>query len=151
MTANVEIRLATTSDLAAAETWLSQAGLPTEDLTSEHMQRFLIATVNDVPVGMVGLEAFGGAGLLRSLFVDESGRGRGVGAQLVAALENMAASSGIDELWLLTIDADSYFAALGYESRFRAEAPESIRNTQEFSALCPGDAVLMSKGLQERL
>jgi len=147
MIAPAEIRVAMTSDLSAAERWLSQAGLPTEDLTPEHMQRFLIAAVDDAPVGMVGLEAFDSIGLLRSLVVDASGRGRGVGEQLVAALEHMAAASGIDELWLLTIDADSYFANRGYQQRARHEAPESIQNTQEFSDLCPGDAVLMSKNL----
>jgi len=147
MTAQIEIRPATTSDISVAEAWLSQAGLPTADLTPEHMRRFLVAAVDAVPVGMVGLETFGSIGLLRSLVVDAAGRGRGVGTQLVTALEQLAAVNGIDELWLLTIDADNYFTALGYERRQRIEAPEPIQGTQEFSVLCPGDAVLMSKFL----
>jgi amino-acid N-acetyltransferase len=143
----VDIRPSTVADLAVAQSWLSQAGLPTEDLAAEHMQNFLVAAVKGVPVGMVGLEAFGNVGLLRSLVVDATGRGCGVGAQLVAALERLAISSGVDELWLLTIDADSYFANRGYVRRERVEAPESIQNTKEFADLCPGDAVLMSKRL----
>jgi len=124
MTAQIEIRPATTSDISVAEAWLSQAGLPTADLTPEHMRRFLVAAVDAA-----------------------AGRGRGVGTQLVTALEQLAAVNGIDELWLLTIDADNYFTALGYERRQRIEAPEPIQGTQEFSVLCPGDAVLMSKFL----
>ena len=143
----VDIRPATVADLVLAQSWLSQAGLPAEDLAAEHMQNFLVAAVKGVPVGMVGLEAFGNVGLLRSLVVDATGRGCGIGAQLVAALERLAISGGVDELWLLTIDADSYFANRGYVRRERVEAPESIQNTKEFSDLCPGDAVLMSKRL----
>jgi len=56
-------------------------------------------------------------------------------------------TDGVDELWLLTIDADAFFVSLGYETRERSEAPEAIRNTEEFSGLCPEDAVLMSKQL----
>jgi len=55
MTAQAEIRLAMASDLSAAERWLGNAGLPTDDLTPEHMQRFLVATVDDVAVGSIGL------------------------------------------------------------------------------------------------
>ena len=64
---------------------------------------------------------------------------------LVDALEAMARSRGIVELWLLTIDADAWFARLNYLVRERDDAPVDIRNTREFSGLCPGDAVLMSK------
>jgi hypothetical protein len=34
MTTQLEIHLAMTSDLNAAETWLSQAGLPTEEFSA---------------------------------------------------------------------------------------------------------------------
>ena len=111
------------------------------------MQGFLLAEVNDRTVGMVGIEKFDSVGLLRSLVVDRSGRNRGVGGKLVAALENRAIAAGVRDLWLLTIDADRYFLRLGYEVMDRSLAPESIRLTAEFSSLCPGDAVLMRKQL----
>jgi amino-acid N-acetyltransferase len=62
-------------------------------------------------------------------------------------VEEFAAASGATEIWLLTIDADVWFGRLGYAVRDRQDAPEAIRGTQEFSGLCPGDAVLMSKSL----
>jgi len=147
MSSDIAIRPATEVEFAAAQSWLTEAGLPFEDLTSDHMQGFLVALESDRPVGMIGLEQFGNIGLLRSLVVDRSVRSAGIGRSLVDALETRARELGVSELWLLTIDAARYFAALGYVDVDRDEAPDSIRNTSEFSTLCPGDAVLMRKCL----
>ena len=145
MTIGVVVRPADETDLERARAWLAAAGLPTADLTPRHMSDFLIAMTDSEPVGMVGLELFGEIGLLRSLIVDPLRRSSGVGRQLVDALEAKAAGAGARELWLLTIDAEAYFADCGYESRERGEAPRAIRQTAEFASLCPGDAFLMSK------
>ncbi len=129
---------------------LDAAGLPLEDLTAAHMRNFLIATAGNAAVGMIGLEQFNDIGLLRSLVVEPSSRRHGAGRALVAALEKQATSAGVRELWLLTIDADEYFARLGFETMSRDAAPAAIQMTEEFSSLCPGDAVLMRKKLLER-
>lgn len=142
-----QIRPAAPADLAAARSWLEDAALPIADLTPDHMKDFLVAAANDVAVGMIGLEQFGSVGLLRSLVVDPSVRSGGIGRQLVDALESKARDLGVSELWLLTIDADRYFTGLGYDAMDRSDVPEAIRNTAEFSTLCPDDAVLMKKGL----
>ena len=147
MGTDIEIRPAEASDLTVATAWLSGEGLPTDDLTVDHMDSFIVATRAGKPVGMIGIEKFGDIGLLRSLFVDAVGRGAGLGARLVAALELRARNEHIDELWLLTIDADPFFAQHGYEVTERDDAPNAIRSTAEFSDLCPGDAVLMHKRL----
>lgn len=141
------IRPAVASDLAQVKAWLRGARLPVADLTPEHMSGFLVATLGDSPTGMIGLEQFDEIGLLRSLYVDAPARTHGVGGRLVAALEELARSRQVAELWLLTIDADRYFAGLGYERVEREMAPEAIRNTVEFAKLCPGDALLMKKRL----
>lgn len=147
MTIEFEIRRARSSDLATAEAWLAEAGLPTEDLTTTHMDTFLIASTEGKPVGMIGLESFSNIGLLRSLIVDEQHRGNGLGAYLVAALEARATADGLSELWLLTIDADQFFARNGYETKQRVDVPITIQYSAEFSLLCPDDAVLMKKQL----
>ena len=147
MGADIEIRPAEAMDLAVATTWLSDEGLPTDDLTVDHMDAFIVATQGGKPVGMIGIEKFAKVGLLRSLIVDTACRGVGLGGRLVAALESSARSEHIDELWLLTIDADAFFTRYGYVVVERDQSPEAIRNTAEFSTLCPGDAVLMCKHL----
>jgi len=111
------------------------------------MADFIIASRGDSPAGAIGVEAFSHVGLLRSLVVDPESRAEGIGRLLVAALEAHARCHGLTELWLLTIDADRYFRALGYTAKERSEAPSAIRETAEFSRLCPGTAVLMWKAL----
>lgn len=147
MSAAIVIRHATSQDFDVLRLWLSNAGLPTADLTVAHMPEFLVALSADVPVGIIGLEKFGDVGLLRSLVVDNEFRGTGIGRQLVSALESQAIDAGITEFWLLTIDADPFFSRLGYVASKRDDAPEVICNTDEFSGLCPDDAVLMRKQL----
>lgn len=147
MNSTITIRNGEAADYKVAQAWLAAAGLPTTDLTPQSMENFLVAEVGNAAVGMIGLQQFAQIGLLRSLIVDSGSRSAGAGQRLVASLEIHAAASGIVELWLLTIDTDRYFADLGYQIRDRESAPESIQSTEEYSKLCPGDAVLMSKAL----
>lgn len=139
------IRPATDKDLDAAMVLLESAGLPIADLSPRKLA--LVAEKDGIYQGVIGVEGFGRSALLRSLVVSQKARGAGIGAALVSALETNCRADGIGELWLLTIDTDSFFTNLGYVSRDRADAPDTIRQTDEFSGLCPGDAVLMSKNL----
>jgi len=145
MTERVHIRAATDDDLPTAIEMLGMAELPTQDLSSRHLA--LVAESGAGVAGVIGLEAFGDVGLLRSLIVLPNARGSGVGSSLVKSLEPIARERGIKELWLLTIDADQFFSRLNFNVRRREFAPEAIQGSEEFSALCPGDAVLMSKYL----
>jgi amino-acid N-acetyltransferase len=147
VTVEFEIRRGRSGDLATAQAWLAAAELPTDDLTENHMGAFLIASTEGKPVGMIGVESFSHIGLLRSLIVDEQHRGSGLGAYLVAALEANAIADGLSELWLLTMDAEQFFARHGYETKQRIDVPITIQYSAEFSMLCPDDAVLMKKNL----
>jgi len=139
------IRPALPADLENAIHLLQQAGLPTDDLVAGNLA--LIAEKKEVFRGVIGVERYGRAALLRSLLVSGEARGAGIGPALVTALETMCVAENICEMWLLTIDADAFFAKLGYETRRRSDAPDAIRNSAEFSGLCPDDAYLMSKNL----
>jgi len=135
------------ADVSIARQLLSAADLPFEDVTIERLA--LVAERNGDVVGLIGLEQFVENGLLRSLVVSPANRSGGVGKALVAALEKLAIEKGVSELWLLTIDADAWFAQLGFRTQERDAAPPAIQQTEEFSGLCPGDAVLMRKVLQD--
>lgn len=143
--ADVRIREPQAADLAFAKRLLKDEGLPVEDLGIDYLK--LSATIDGELAGVIGLEDFGEIGLLRSLVVAASARGTGLGRSLVGALEAAVRERGMQELWLLTIDADPFFGKLGYERVERDAAPDAIRGTQEFSSLCPGDAVVMRKTL----
>lgn len=127
---------------------LQQAGLPVDDLNEASMSEFLVAESPQGDVlGTIGIESYGSSALLRSLVISPSSRHGGLGRALIERLEAKAVSTGVTELWLLTIDADGFFARIGYTVRGREDAPSAIRETDEFSSLCPASAHLMSRRL----
>ncbi len=125
---------------------LSGAELPTEDLSDEKMQNFMVARSEDNSViGVVGIEMFQENGLLRSLAVQPAYRGKGLGGQLTREIESFARSSGIKTLYLLTLTAADFFPKFEYQVIPRDRAPEPIQNTAEFNNLCPVSAMCLCK------
>jgi amino-acid N-acetyltransferase len=131
--------------LDEARSLLEGNGLHTSDLTPE--VRLLGERDGEGLAGVVGLEARGHVGLLRSLAVRANRRGTGLGSELVTALEALAAGDGITELYLLTTTAEAFFARRGYRRLPREAAPAGIRETVEFSSLCPASSAFMAKQL----
>lgn len=138
---------ARTTDLAAVVRLLEDAGLPHADLTPEHLAHFLVLREGEAIAGVVGMEARGDAGLLRSLAVAADRRGGGWAARLVDALEARARAAGIRALYLLTMTAEGFFARRGYAPVDRAGVPDAILALEEFRGICPGTAACMAKPL----
>ena len=147
----IVVRDAKQNDWQSVLRLLGQAGLPVADLGPEQLEDFLIAerflTGRAETLGIIGLQRFNQVGLLRSLVVSQEDRKSGLGKRLVSAIEANACCRGVKDLWLLTIDAERFFESIGYKMMSRDSAPDSIRNTEEFSGLCPDGAYLMRKML----
>lgn len=126
---------------------LAACKLPSTDLEDEHFEHFFGCGGKADPKGVVGVELYGTFGLLRSLAVDQAARRRGCGKGLVKEAEQYAAGRGVQSLYLLTTTAEDFFAALGYMRVDRAQVPEAIRNTREFSSLCLSSSSVMVKDL----
>jgi amino-acid N-acetyltransferase len=126
---------------------LAASGLPYEDLTPAHLAHFHTVRQDGRLLGVVGLEAYGESGLLRSLAVREEARGEGLGDRLVAALERAAVEVGLSTLYLLTTTAAPFFASRGYTTVDRSAVPEAIRQSAEFASICPASAACMVKPL----
>ncbi len=141
------MELDTESRLDAVRSLLSGCGLPTADIASLSRARFLGVEDAEGLVAVVGLELWGDVALLRSLAVRPNQRGQGCGHTLVSAAEVEASRLGINQLFLLTMNAEDFFAKAGYVVTSRADAPAAIKGTQQFSGLCPDVAVLMHKRL----
>ena len=142
----MQYRFAAAVDLAIINRWLTEAHLPHDDLASQ-LPRFIVASDGEVMVGVIGLEVYGHIGLLRSLVVRSDVRSRGIGRELIERLCKDAAVQGVQDLYLLTVDAKDYFARRGFKSIERALAPTAIRTTRQFDELCPSSAVLMHRSL----
>ena len=132
---------------SAVKKLLSAANLDSSDLTPEHLRHFFGVGAEVKLEGVAGLELFDSVGLLRSLAVDSSRRGSGLGSKLVAHVENYARSHGVKSLYLLTVTAEDYFLHRGYRRISREDAPAAIMATKEFSELCPMSSAFMAKQL----
>ena len=127
---------------------LTEAGLPSSDLTAAHLQNFFGCGPTNAPEGIVGVELHESVALLRSLAVRASCRDRGCGTALVAQAERFAQSRGARDIYLLTNTAERFFERLGYARVQREAAPVAIQRTQEFSTLCSSSSTLMAKRLR---
>ncbi len=141
------IRAATTSDFDALRTLVEAAGLPTADLQVAR-PAFLVAAAGGDLVGAGALEIHAETALLRSLAIAPAWRGRGLGHQLVKALERQARAARVHQIVLLTETAEGFFRRLDYRIIDRAQAPPAVQASREFAALCPASAVCLAKTLR---
>ena len=137
-------------DIEDVKRLLAQSNLPTNDLSDLNLDHFYACGQKGDPKGVIGLEAYGSEGLLRSFAVSEDSQGHGYGAALLSKLEQHAKNSGIDNLYLLTNTAELYFQNKGFKKISRQLASDAIRSTKEFSDLCPESATFMHKVIAGR-
>ena len=142
---------AAAGDEADIRRLLEGSDLPTGDLTPALLRNFLVQRESSELVAVGGLESAGESVLLRSVAVAPSQRGRGLGRQIVEALEALARDRGYHQMYLLTTSAERYFGKRGYERVTRESAPPGIRATREFSSLCPSSSSLMVKALEPKV
>jgi N-acetylglutamate synthase-like GNAT family acetyltransferase len=132
---------------AALKAALAKAKLPTEAIEAPGRLFWRFETRDEVPVGFGGIEVHGENALLRSLVTLPPVRSRGIGAAIVAAPEFEARLHGCRSLWLITTTAADFFGRLGFARVERAVVPAAIRDTAEFSTLCPASAEVLMKRL----
>jgi amino-acid N-acetyltransferase len=142
---NVSFRPAQPRDKNAIKKFLAKCELPFEDLTTEHLEHFIIIGPRNKLIATVEMEVCGSYGLLRSLAVDEAHRGQNLGVALTQIIEDHARAAHIDEIYLLTTTADQFFVKQGYQVVERTTAPAEIQATEEFKRICPASAVCMVK------
>lgn len=146
---NVEpvLRSAAPSDLGAVVRLLDESDLPTAGVEAS-FSRFLVAEAGGRLVGVAGLEVHGDDGVMRSVAVDPSLRGRGLGAQLTDQVIGAARGAGLRRLYLLTTTAEDYFPRHGFRRIGRGEVSPDVRQSVEFREACPASAVAMVLDLE---
>jgi N-acetylglutamate synthase-like GNAT family acetyltransferase len=143
---NLQLRAATVGDEQTLAALLSAEGLPAAEF-AERSTHFEVIDDGDAVIAAAGLESHGAAALLRSVVVAPAHRGRGLARRLTELMVERARDLGHESLYLLTMDADAYFAGLGFTVVAREDAPEAIRRCRQFREQCPDSAVLMSRTL----
>ncbi len=145
----MRLRAATRDDLAAVTRLLSASELPLDGVEA-NLAGFIVAEEADGIAGVIGIERYGEAALLRSAAVSLDSRGNGLGSRLVRELLERAAAGGVAEIYLLTTTAEEYFPRFGFTRSSRAQVPESVRASREFRGACPDTAVVMKRALPKR-
>jgi N-acetylglutamate synthase-like GNAT family acetyltransferase len=140
------LRPARSSDLAAIEQLLTDAGLPLAGV-AEALENFTVAESETELVGVAGLEVCCDNALLRSVAVIPEWRSRGLGRTLVTHVIADAAARGLHGLYLLTTSAERYFSSFGFRQITRDEVPADVRETEEFRTACPASAAVMARTL----
>ena len=145
---------AASGDLDAIVALLRASGLPTSDLTSRHLDGFLVARASGgvAPGGLAGcvaVEPYGDWGLLRSLVVAPEARGTGLGGALVDAAVARARAEGFVSLVLLTTTAETFFRARGWAPISREAVPLAVCRSSEFAGVCPAGAACLVQALHQ--
>lgn len=138
----IDIVKAEVKDLDLIAELLKQNDLPYQDIKTAGKD-FFLAYDNSLFIGCVGLEKFVRIALLRSVVVKEEYRNKSYGKQICSSLVEYAKAQGIKELYLLTTIAKDFFEKIGFETIERNSTPDRIKNTTEFSSLCPASAVCL--------
>ena len=123
---------------------LAAEGLP-QGGVAEGITHFHVLDDGHGVIATAGIEAHGSSALLRSVVVAPANRSRGLARRLIVRMLQHVRELGHDSLYLLTMDADEYFAGLGFIRLSRDDAPEEIRRCQQYREQCPDSAVLMRK------
>jgi amino-acid N-acetyltransferase len=138
------IRRAVSADLGRIETLLGDAHLPLDGARAAFDVGF-VAEDGQTIVGAVALEMYPDTALLRSLVVDRTAQGHGVGGRLVQAAIDEAQRRGVDAIYLLTTTADHFFPRFGFVAVDRSSMPASIQGSIEFQSACPASAIAMRR------
>ena len=144
--AALTVRPATPNDWDAIAGLLVASNLPL-DGAREHVSDFVVAYRDDRLVGCAAVERYRSAGLLRSVAVAVSERGKGTGAALVDHCISAARGGGLDTLVLLTTTAERYFPRFAFEVIERDAVPDAVRDSAEFRGACPASATVMRRPL----
>jgi amino-acid N-acetyltransferase len=145
-TGEVDIIRANGSHRQTIITLLQTESLPVEDLPRD-MEHFFVAVDNGHITGVAGLEQYEDYGLLRSLVVHKQHRNKSIASAMITTLEKHASDLKLKSIYLLTETAAEYFSKKGYSKVAREQVPDAIRQSSQFSSVCPATAVVLKKEL----
>jgi amino-acid N-acetyltransferase len=120
-----ELVVEQTRELAQVRAMLERGGMMTEGIEWP-AACYIVAYMGDEAVGVIGVEPKIDAALLRSLWVNESMRRRGIGGALVAAARKAAHTRGARHLYLFGVDASDFFEHHGFTAVAVAEVIAAI-------------------------
>ncbi len=137
------------SDIQKAIELLQSSDLPSSDIDGK-TQKIIVAECKEKLVAVGGIEKLGSLALIRSIAVHPEYRNNGIASEIYHLLEKYARDSSVKELYLITESAKAYFQKLGFLEKDRQAVPHPIKQTSQFTRLCPSSATVMFKTLSTK-
>ena len=125
-----EIVIEQTRDLGRVRQMLERAKMLTDGVDWAPAC-YLLAFNGDEAIGVVGIEPILDAALIRSLYVAEHYRDRGIGRQLVTAARKAAHTRGARRLYLLSTEAGQFFQERGFVEAPVTELTAALKGTPQ--------------------
>jgi len=125
-----ELVIEQTRDIELVRAMLTRGGLTTDGIEWP-AACYLLAYFGDDAVGVVGVEPKVDAALIRSLYVDETMRRRGIGGALVAAARKAAHTRGARHLYCFSASAGQLFERQGFATVPVGEVIAALPNVPE--------------------
>ncbi len=147
---DLKIEPAVAGDLPAIGELLGGGGLERDGL-EEHLDTILVARRHAQLVASAGLELYGRQALLRSVVVAPQLQGTGLGRRMTDQILALAQARGITQVYLLTETARDFFARFGFRRIDRADVPDEVQLSSEFTMACAQNAVAMWAPLDDVL
>lgn len=119
-----------TRDFARVRAMLSAAGMMSGGVEWPPAC-YLFAYLGNEPVGVAGIEPKLDAALIRSLYVADAMRGRGIGAGLFAAARKAAHTRGARSLYLFSTGAGDFFKRFGFVEVPAAQLVSALGGTPQ--------------------
>jgi amino-acid N-acetyltransferase len=139
---DVTVETAMPDDRPAIVELVSRCHLPTEGL-SQHIATAVVARLDGRLVGCAVVESYADGALLRSVAVDPSARGTGLGQRVVGAALDSAARLGARDVFLLTTTAERFFPRFGFTAVERRHVPAGVQQSEEFHGSVCASATAM--------
>ena len=143
---DVTIHPADPRDLVAVRSLLESQDLPLDGLDALSTTMVVAKEAGEI-VGAAAVELYADGALLRSVVVNPSVQGQGLGHLLTEAALTIARSRGARTAFLLTTTAARFFPKLGFTEMSREDVPASVQASVEFQSACPATATAMRKRL----
>lgn len=133
------LRQASAADLPAVRRLLATADLPLDGL-DDHADRLWVWDAEGQVAGAIAFERYGTAGLLRSLIVDPTQRGTGLGRFLLQSGLDQMHAAGIRDAYGLTTTIPDWLVRLGWTEVAKDTLPPALHQSMELRGACPDTA-----------
>jgi len=137
-----QIRAATGPDLPAIAQLLHDGGLQA-GAARERLGRTIVAQADRTAIATASWDPVGDAALLRSIAVAPDARGTGTGLLVTAAAIRQIAGNGVRSVYLVTTDAERFFARCGFRTVAREDVPREVLDHRQIARECPSTAPVM--------